>query len=256
MGVAPPDRMYDSTVAGDVPQGARMIGWYGNWPSSTPTPPRPGVFYVKIVGPGAPDDGDVLDVEGGAATSDQVQGWVQARRSHGIDPVVYATRGTIDALKLDFDNAQVRQPHWWVAAWDNNPQVPGDCVAKQYANPQLTGGHFDLSAVTLNWPGLQAWAAAQPVNPSPQPSPAPAPAPPPPPNPYPGISGVPMTAAEQDDARRAAIRMAYWLVGREPTVDEQNSWLNAAHANGWGIDLTAAGVYDRLKANGAIKVNG
>lgn len=158
-----PTRMYDSTTAGDIPAGASMVAWYDYVPSSIPATFSPEVFYVHITKGDHGMVGDVLDVETGAAPPSFVIPWVNARRAAGADPVVYATAATHGAIASACIAAGITPPRRWLAMWDGNPAVPAGYIAKQYANPPLTGHHYDLSAVLSGWPGLAAWAGYGPA---------------------------------------------------------------------------------------------
>lgn len=164
--------MYDSTAAGDIPSSAQMVAGYvdglyawsdADWARFGDRP------RVRIAVFASTNNGHCLDVEQGASSPDQAPGWAQMRRANGVDPSVYMSDNTWSAVRQAFQAQGVAEPHYWVAKWDNVPSIPAGAVANQYANPALTGGHFDLSAVVDFWPGVD----------TPQPPPPPPPPPPP-----------------------------------------------------------------------------
>ena len=149
--------MYDSITAADIPAGAAMVAGYidlsSRW-SAADWARFPNATKVRITRSASTNDGHVLDVERFLATPDQAPGWVQMRRAAGADPSVYCGAAALSTVQAAFAAAGVAQPHYWVAHYDNAPQVPSGCVAKQYINDPTSGGHYDLSAVADYWPGV------------------------------------------------------------------------------------------------------
>jgi hypothetical protein len=64
-----------------------------------------------------------------------------------------------------FINAGVAQPNWWLAGYDDVPEIPAGAIGKQYANEPLTGGHYDLSVVADHWPGVDTGPGPSPAIP-------------------------------------------------------------------------------------------
>ncbi|MBX6360090.1 MAG: hypothetical protein IRZ03_08425 [Acidobacterium ailaaui] len=161
-----PRTMYDSITAADIPASAAMVAGYVNgtyrW-SDADWARFPGAVKVRIATRADVNDGHVLDVEPGDATPAQAPGWVTMRRAAGADPTVYCNQSTLPQVKAAFRAAGVAEPHYWVAHYDGIAELPDGCVAKQYANPPASGGHWDLSIVADYWPG---------VDPAPAPDPA------------------------------------------------------------------------------------
>lgn len=172
--------MYDSVTASDIPASAQMVAGYVSGPyqwSAADWARFPDAVHVPIATHADVDDGIVLDVEQGDATPDQAPGWVTMRRKAGIDPTVYCGQFSWLAVQAAFRTAGVDQPHYWIAHYDNAAVLPDGAVAKQYANPGLSGGHYDLSIVADDWPGIDKPVAAQeeeddmdPINLPPAPS--------------------------------------------------------------------------------------
>lgn len=151
--------MYDSVTAADVPAGAQIVGGYVNgtfaW-SAADWDRFPTATKVRIATRANVNDGNVLDVEKGDATPGEAPGWVVMRRAAGVDPTVYCNASALATVQAAFTAANVPQPHYWVAHYDNIPSIPDGAVAKQYINDPSSGGHYDLSAVADYWPGVDA----------------------------------------------------------------------------------------------------
>lgn len=160
--------MYDSVTATDIPVEAGMVAGYVDgryaW-SSTDWLRFPVAVKVAIAVSPFTDDGTVLDIEPGDSTPEQAVDWVLMRRNAGVDPSVYCSASNWQNVINAFNNRGVAQPHYWIAAWDGNASVPDGAVAKQYANSDMAGGHYDLSAVLDNWPGVDG-IPSQPSQPS------------------------------------------------------------------------------------------
>jgi hypothetical protein len=105
---------------------------------------------VGIATQAAYNVGQVLDVERYDATPDQAPGWVQRRRAAAVDPSVYCNASTWPSVRQAFADAQVAEPHYWIAKYDGNASIPTDAVAKQHTN---TAG-WDESSVADYWPGV------------------------------------------------------------------------------------------------------
>jgi hypothetical protein len=57
-------------------------------------------------------------------------------------------------VRAAFIRQGVAEPHYWCANYDNQPILRAGEVARQYANPTLTGRHYDVSVVADYWPGV------------------------------------------------------------------------------------------------------
>ena len=73
---------------------------------------------------------------------------------------LYCSRGDRPAVEMSLKYAAVTpsEAGLWISTLDGTQQVPDGAyptVAVQYAGESLTGGHFDLSVVYLDyWPGV------------------------------------------------------------------------------------------------------
>jgi hypothetical protein len=160
--------MYDSTVPTDIPTFVQMVagyidGDYGRWDESDWNR-WPDTAKVRIARRTYTDDGDVLDVEYGiptvwpltdASVREGIVNWVRRRRTAGKHPAIYCNELNDWAPVRDiFIRAGVAQPLYWVARYNGVAQIPAGAIARQYANPPLTGEHYDLSVVADYWPGV------------------------------------------------------------------------------------------------------
>lgn len=151
--------MYDSVTAADIPATAKMVAGYlapsrYRW-TNADWARFPNARKVRIAIFASVNDGHVLDVEPGDATPAEAPGWVMMRRRAGLaEPTIYCNLSTWPQVRREFDQRNIRQPQYWIARYDGVPEVYRGSVAKQYANPPTSGGHWDLSAVADYWPGV------------------------------------------------------------------------------------------------------
>lgn len=148
--------MYDSVFASGLPEGGDLYAGYinGIYPNLGAVQARfPGKTVVSISVDAAADEGDVLDVESGDASSQQAPAWVVMRRSSGAVPSVYCSESNWPAVQAAFVQANVAQPSYWIAAYPGPGPVlyPGS-VAHQYVD----AGDYDASVVADYWPGVDA----------------------------------------------------------------------------------------------------
>lgn len=151
-------KMYDSITAADIPANAAIVAGYvsGRYKWSNADWARfPHAVKVRIATQANVNDGHVLDVEPGDATPAQAPGWVHMRRLAGVVPTVYCSASTWDAVRNAFRSANVPEPLYWIARYDNRPELMAGAIAKQYINPPTSGGHYDLSIVADYWPGVE-----------------------------------------------------------------------------------------------------
>lgn len=148
--------MYDSVNYRAIPTGSELVagyvdGRYSRWPAWA-WDAFPGRILVRIAVLASTNDGQVLDVETGNATADQVPGWLAMRRAAGVDPTVYGNAETIRDVTAVCIAQGVTLPHFWVANYDRDPAIPEGCVAKQYWEDKAQ--NIDYSSVADYWPGV------------------------------------------------------------------------------------------------------
>lgn len=208
--------MYDSIDPAAIPLAAQMVagyvdGIYGPNHARFHAPGWdaagwarfPNAAKVRIAVSALTPDGHVLDVETGDATPAQSVDWALMRAHAGVQPVIYCNASTWPAVRAAFRARHVLEPLYWIADWVGSPTLLPGTLATQYANPQRSGGHFDLSFVAGPWPNVDppalAGDAPGAVTPSPPPPP-PASTPPPPAQPAPAAPIPPAAGQPPDDS--------------------------------------------------------
>lgn len=155
--------MYDSVDPNSIPTNAQMVAGYIDgstyrWPESAWSR-FPNSVKVRIARRVTTNDGHVLDVESGIPTvwppTRAIVDWVIMRRRAGVEPTIYCNQlNDWSGIKKLFTDANVAQPLYWVARYNNVRDIPAGAVAKQFANSTLAGGPYDLSIVADYWPGV------------------------------------------------------------------------------------------------------
>jgi hypothetical protein len=150
--------LYDSDQPASIPDGVWAAGYVDGYAAGPRYWGAPGAWdrfpgAKRIAVFASTNDGDVLDVESGDATPDQVPGWVSRRRNAGVlVPWVYCNRSNRRAVELQLNSAGILsdQVALWIATLDGTQTVPvGPYIiaAVQYANSASSGGHYDISIV-------------------------------------------------------------------------------------------------------------
>lgn len=151
--------MYDSTTASDIPFNVTAVAGYVDglykW-SDTDWQRFAHALKVRIAVFQTTNDGIVLDVENGNATPAQSVDWVLMRRKAGVDPTVYTALSNWVNVRNAFRSRNVREPHYWIADWNNTPVIPAGAIACQYADSVIIGSHYDLSIIADYWPGVDS----------------------------------------------------------------------------------------------------
>jgi hypothetical protein len=160
--------LYDSTNISDIPTSAPLVGFYvdGIYSVATATVrarfPNAVLVPISAIGSNA---GIVGDVEPGCIAIGDCVNWVKARRAAGIDPTIYCNETYAWAgVRAAFQKAGVKEPHYWCANYDDHAELRPGQVARQYANPTLTGHHYDLSVVADHWPGVDTQGDDMPLS--------------------------------------------------------------------------------------------
>lgn len=144
---------YDAIDVDNLPSDGDLYLGYddGNWPDADAIAEKfPGKTVVRItvnpndnkgvIGDGPPDNG----------TWPQWVGWVVKRRAAGEDPWINTNQSSWATAKAAFATAQIDEPHWWIAHYDNDPSIPDGALMKQYAS----NSKFDTSSCSAYLPGI------------------------------------------------------------------------------------------------------
>jgi len=149
--------MYDSTDASDIPAKATMVAGYvdGNFRNVDALKKRfPKAQVVSITVLGAPG-ADVCDTEPGNISIPHAAQWAANEVTAGRKPTLYCMASAWDDVKAAVKALGIAgKVSYWVAQYDGKAEIPKGAVAKQYADPKQSGGHFDLSIVADHWPGV------------------------------------------------------------------------------------------------------
>lgn len=150
--------MYDAVNVDAIPSHATMVAGYvdGSYRTFGDLVRRfPKARHVSITVTGDVL-ADVCDVEKGDASPLKAVGWVRAMRLKGRRPIVYCSRGSVDAVVSACEDAHEAAPFLWVADWTGAPHLTPGSVATQFASPTVpmpAGPQlFDISLVSPNWP--------------------------------------------------------------------------------------------------------
>lgn len=145
--------MFDSVNPARIPRDAEIVAGYVNgtykW-SDSDWALFPNSVHVGIAVRASFNGGEVLDIERGDATPTEAPGWVDMRRASGVDPSVYCSESLWTTVAREFNRQGVVAPHYWIAHYDGNPDIPIGAVAKQYRNT----ADWDISSVANFWPGI------------------------------------------------------------------------------------------------------
>lgn len=153
--------MYDSTTVTDLPKSAKMVAGYVDGAYQTVDDLRrryPAGTVVTITVLGKPGE-HVCDTEPGNIGPAGAVRWAKDEVKAGRRPTLYCMGSQWKWIRRRL-RLRLQMPlkagrvSWWVADYDNDPTIPKGAVAKQYANPPLTGHHYDVSVVADYWPGV------------------------------------------------------------------------------------------------------
>ena len=163
-----PRQMYDSTNPFDIPQGVPMVAGYvdGDYAWTVEGWTRHlGATSVRISCLGSTYAAEVIDVEAGCVDAETAIAWMLVKKSRGELPTAYFSRSRYEEILARARADGLGDYDWniWVADWDGVNAAPDVGVAKQYANPAITGAHYDLSWVSDYWPGVDPLPAQPPT---------------------------------------------------------------------------------------------
>jgi hypothetical protein len=153
----------DSTNGFDIPQGTPMVGGYVDgifkW-SDQEWAFHSGSKKVRIACFSGTNDGDVGDVETGDMQPWEFPGWANMRLHSGkIFVVAYVNRSNRPVIESSLRSSGLTgsQVGLWIATDDGTQFVPQGSypvMGVQYANPLITGHHYDESFVADYWQGV------------------------------------------------------------------------------------------------------
>ncbi len=146
--------MYDSVDPAKISHDATMVagyadGRYANLGAMKARFPSATIVSIAVR---ATTRAQVLDVEIGDATPAEAVVWctrTMADKSNR-ELTVYCNASTWPEVRAAFKKANVTEPNYWIARYDDKPEIPPGAVAKQYQN---TPG-WDVSVVVDHWPGV------------------------------------------------------------------------------------------------------
>lgn len=144
----------DSTNAEYLPEGLDIYLGYvdGNYRSYDAIKARfPHALIVPIATQASGNVGTVGDGPPDNGTWPEWVGWVVRRRKAGVDPTIYTNKASWTEAINAFNHAGVAQPHWWIASWDNHPEVLPGSIGKQY---EEVPRRYDLNLFADYWPGV------------------------------------------------------------------------------------------------------
>jgi hypothetical protein len=150
--------MFDSVDITHLPGDAEIVAGYvdGEWPTFDQLKAKfPRARRVSIA-VSAQREADVLDVEKGDATPQDVPGWVTRMRDLDRVPIVYTSRVNIGLVDSACNADHVAPPFYWVADWTGGAHLVSGSVATQWADgsakyPGLAK-FCDTSSVSPNFP--------------------------------------------------------------------------------------------------------
>ena len=162
--------MYDSVTSADIPAGAQIVAGYtdGAYAWSQPDWDRHiTARHVRITAVTGDPSAHVADVETGAMSPKAAAAWAINKAGKGEVSTVYVQASRFSEVVAAFKAMGAPYPYFWIADWDNVNGPWFGSVAKQFANPATSGGHFDLSWVADYWPGVDPAPSAATPQPDP-----------------------------------------------------------------------------------------
>lgn len=211
-------QMADSVTSADIPSGFPLVGYYVDglyaW-SDADRRRHQASILVGITVTGATLDAQVADVENGDLTAAEGAAWARRKHDAGQFPWLYFSYSRFGEVAAAVHAAGVPDNAWaaWIALWDGVNQLLPNNSLKQYANPTLSGGHYDLSIAADYLPGIDP-APVPPQPPAPPPVPPPPVPVPPTPPPTPPVPPAPPI----DNTRSAWARLAAFLAQDLPAA--------------------------------------
>jgi hypothetical protein len=144
---------YDSIDAAKLPtDGDFYLGYVdGNWPSYKAIKARfPNKLVIGIATSPFTNDGIIGDGPPDNGTWQQWVSWVVRRRAAGFDPWINTNKSSWPAAQSAFRSANVAQPNWWIAWYNDDPTLLLGSPMKQFS----TNDDYDTSSAADYLPGI------------------------------------------------------------------------------------------------------
>lgn len=142
--------MYDSDNIDDIPADVEAVMYYVDGEPGTPTPEQLQRFAGKTLVPITRKVGvkaKVIDVEPACVWPPSE---ARTQIEQGLSDTVYYGLDTESEVLAALQGLTF---HRFVAHYDDNPVIDNpEWVAKQYQNSTMSGGHYDVSVLSDNWP--------------------------------------------------------------------------------------------------------
>jgi murein DD-endopeptidase MepM/ murein hydrolase activator NlpD len=167
--------MYDSTNLDLIPDNAQMVASYV---TGYPQPASRWAEWEKRVGhhrvirivqhSGVYNEGDVLDIERGAAGVGDAHPFIKQRKAQGYHkPTIYTSLSNVAAVRIATREYVLGKDYdLWVASW--SPDTPHNAYPSSVATQYRGGTAYDLS-----WVYDESWPHRKAPAPVPTPSPTP-----------------------------------------------------------------------------------
>ena len=146
----------DSVTVMNLPEGlglygAYVNGMYQNYAECKARFPSATVIGISV---NSAPIGDCLDVEQYDAQPNQAVQWVQQRRAAGHGgPLVYCSESTWPEVAIQFDNARVAQPGYWIAGYPGSVGT-GQLYVGAEGHQFIDHGSWDESVFVDFLPGI------------------------------------------------------------------------------------------------------
>ncbi len=161
--------MYDSTSSADIPAGVDMVAGYTDglyaWSAADWVRHRASKT-VRICAVTIDMTAQVADIENGALTAAQGAEFLVQKKARGQIGALYFSRSRYGEVAAAAAARGLSSSDWtvWAAEWNGIPHIVPGTYATQYADPAYgSGGHYDVSLVADNWPGIDSPPAPAPA---------------------------------------------------------------------------------------------
>jgi len=151
-------QMFDSDNE-TYPDGVEIIAAYvdgartgRNYERARQKHPGARIWRISAIGEA---DGDVIDIEPGCVwPPENAIDWINRQRDQGRNPAFYCNTSTLARCLRAFAAAGIATPPWWRADYNGVSALEMGEIAHQYANPPMTGSHWDSSVIADYLPAV------------------------------------------------------------------------------------------------------